>query len=174
MGVMLLWIIIIIFIIIFIVGSNLKKATKNENRQAQPQPNRPVPQPQNRTQQLNRTQPQSRLQKAQMNSQRSVGQGKQPDIVEHAKANNARFNEDTTLKDIESMHGHSEAEHKVSIEHSRNCQTLGKDNDNSVEAESQSIFGSVEDLIAMGYSGNLEFERDFLGEGLDMISNFQL
>ena len=39
MGVMLLWIIIIIFI----VGSNLKKATKNENRQAQPQPNRPVP-----------------------------------------------------------------------------------------------------------------------------------
>ena len=33
-------------------------------------------------------------------------------------------------------------------------------------------FGSVEDLIAMGYSGNLEFERDFLGEGLDMINNF--
>jgi hypothetical protein len=24
----------------------------------------------------------------------------------------------------------------------------------------------------MGYSGNLEFERDFLGEGLDMINNF--
>ena len=35
-----------------------------------------------------------------------------------------------------------------------------------------SMFGSVEDLIAMGYSGNLEFERDFLGEGLDMINNF--
>ena len=33
---------------------------------------------------------------------------------------------------------------------------------------SQSMFGSVEDLIAMGYSGNLEFERDFLGEGLDI------
>ena len=28
------------------------------------------------------------------------------------------------------------------------------------------------DQIAMGYSGNLEFERDFLGEGLDMINNF--
>ena len=41
-----------------------------------------------------------------------------------------------------------------------------------IEAETQSMFGSVEDLIAMGYSGNLEFERDFLGEGLDMINNF--
>ena len=92
----------------------------------------------------------------------------------HTSSGGMILNEDTTLKDIESMHGHSEAEHKVSIEHSRNCQTLGKDNDNSVEAEPQSIFGSVEDLIAMGYSGNLEFERDFLGEGLDMIGNFQL
>ena len=99
-------------------------------------------------------------------------QAQQPDIVQRAVANNARFEEDTTREAIEAMHGHSEAEHKVAMEHSRNCQTLGKDSNNSVEAESQSMFGSVEDLIAMGYSGNLEFERDFLGEGLDMINNF--
>ena len=36
------------------------------------------------------------------------------------------------------------------------------------------MFGSVEDLIAMGYSGNLEFERDYLGEGVDMINNFKI
>ena len=55
------------------------------------------------------------------------------------------------------------------------CQTLhtkAADGAKIIEAETQSMFGSVEDLIAMGYSGNLEFERDFLGEGLDMINNF--
>ena len=58
---------------------------------------------------------------------------------------------------------------------SRGWQTLhtkAADGAKIIEAETQSMFGSVEDLIAMGYSGNLEFERDFLGEGLDMINNF--
>lgn len=73
------------------------------------------------------------------------------------------------------MHGHSEAQQRMAQEHSRNCQTLhtkAADGAKIIEAETQSMFGSVEDLIAMGYSGNLEFERDFLGEGLDMINNF--
>lgn len=64
---------------------------------------------------------------------------------------------------------------RMTQEHSRNCQTLhtkAADGAKIIEAETQSMFGSVEDLIAMGYSGNLEFERDFLGEGLDMINNF--
>lgn len=64
---------------------------------------------------------------------------------------------------------------RLAQEHSRNCQTLhnkAADGAKIIEAETQSMFGSVEDLIAMGYSGNLEFERDFLGEGLDMINNF--
>lgn len=60
------------------------------------------------------------------------------------------------------MHGHSEAQQKLAQEHSRNCQTLhtkAADGAKIIEAETQSMFGSVEDLIAMGYSGNLEFER---------------
>lgn len=67
------------------------------------------------------------------------------------------------------------AQQRMAQEHSRNCQTLhtkAADGAKIIEAETQSMFGSVEDLIAMGYSGNLEFERDFLGEGLDMINNF--
>ena len=77
--------------------------------------------------------------------------------------------------ELETMHGHSEAQQRMTQEHSRNCQTLhtkAADGAKIIEAETQSMFGSVEDLIAMGYSGNLEFERDFLGEGLDMINNF--
>lgn len=98
-----------------------------------------------------------------------------PDIVQRAVKNNARFADDTTQKELEAMHGHSEAQQRMAQEHSRNCQTLhtkAADGAKIIEAETQSMFGSVEDLIAMGYSGNLEFERDFLVEGLDMINNF--
>lgn len=127
------------------------------------QPNKPRPQQPQRPQMQQRVQPQQRPQQS------------NPDIVQRAVKNNARFADDTTQKEIETMHGHSEAQQRLAQEHSRNCQTLhnkAADGAKIIEAETQSMFGSVEDLIAMGYSGNLEFERDFLGEGLDMINNF--
>lgn len=127
----------------------------NQTYQQKPQPQRP--QMQQRVQQQPRPQQSN------------------PDIVQRAVKNNARFADDTTQKELETMHGHSEAQQKMAQEHSRNCQTLhakAAEGAKVIEAETQSMFGSVEDLIAMGYSGNLEFERDFLGEGLDMINNF--
>ena len=122
-----------------------------------------------RAQQPQRPQMQQRVQPQQRPQQSN------PDIVQRAVKNNARFADDTTQKELEAMHGHSEAQQRMAQEHSRNCQTLhtkAADGAKIIEAETQSMFGSVEDLIAMGYSGNLEFERDFLGEGLDMINNF--
>lgn len=116
---------------------------------------------------------QQRAQQSQRPQQRP--QQSNPDIVQRAVKNNAHFADDTTQKELEAMHGHSEAQQRLAQEHSRNCQTLhnkAADGAKIIEAETQSMFGSVEDLIAMGYSGNLEFERDFLGEGLDMINNF--
>ena len=116
---------------------------------------------------------QQRAQQSQRPQQRP--QQSNPDIVQRAVKNNARFADDTTQKELEAMHGQSEAQQRLAQEHSRNCQTLhnkAADGAKIIEAETQSMFGSVEDLIAMGYSGNLEFERDFLGEGLDMINNF--
>lgn len=117
--------------------------------------------------------PQQQMQQRVQPQQRP--QQSNPDIVQRAVKNNARFADDTTQKELEAMHGHSEAQQRMAQEHSRNCQTLhtkAVDGAKIIEAETQSMFGSVEDLIAMGYSGNLEFERDFLGEGLDMINNF--
>lgn len=139
----------------------------NQTYQQKPQPQRP--QMQQRAQQPQRPQMQQRVQQQQRPQQSN------PDIVQRAVKNNARFADDTTQKEIEMMHGHSEAQQRIKQEHSRNCQTLhskAADGAKVIEAETQSMFGSVEDLIAMGYSGNLEFERDFLGEGLDMINNF--
>ncbi|WP_448754587.1 hypothetical protein [Agathobacter sp.] len=139
----------------------------NQTYQQKPQPQRP--QMQQRAQQPQRPQMQQRVQ-PQPRPQQS-----NPDIVQRAVKNNARFADDTTKKELEMMHGHSEAQQRIKQEHSRNCQTLhskAADGAKVIEAETQSMFGSVWDLIAMGYSGNLEFERDFLGEGLDMINNF--
>ena len=139
----------------------------NQTYQQKPQPQRP--QMQQRAQQPQRPQMQQRVQQQQRPQQSN------PDIVQRAMKNNARFADDTTQKELETMHGHSEAQQRIAQEHSRNCQTLhtkAADGAKIIEAETQSMFGSVEDLIAMGYSGNLEFERDFLGEGLDMINNF--
>lgn len=139
----------------------------NQTYQQKPQPQRP--QMQQRAQQPQRPQMQQRVQQQQRPQQSN------PDIVQRAMKNNARFADDTTQKELEMMHGHSEAQQRMAQEHSRNCQTLhskAADGAKVIEAETQSMFGSVWDLIAMGYSGNLEFERDFLGEGLDMINNF--
>lgn len=144
------------------------KSAGNKNTQ----PNKPRPQQkqmQQRAQQPQRPRMQQRVQPQQRPQQSN------PDIVQRAVKNNARFADDTTQKELEAMHGHSEAQQRMAQEHSRNCQTLhnkAADGAKIIEAETQSMFGSVEDLIAMGYSGNLEFERDFLGEGLDMINNF--
>lgn len=87
-----------------------------------------------------------------------------------AMANNARLAEDRALKEIEQMHGHKEKVEKQVVEHSRNCQTLVADTDTILASES--ILGSVDDLMVKGYSGNLQFERDFLAEAMDMLNSF--
>lgn len=95
-------------------------------------------------------------------------QAPQTDIVARAKANAGRLKEDVTMKEIEQEHGHSEKEAAISMEHSRNCQALKKAEEMEAAVENQ--LGSTEDLIVKGYSGNLSFDRDFLGEAMDMLS----
>lgn len=180
---------VIIWAIILGAVFYINKKSKNAGSK-NTQPNKPRPQQkqiqqiwnsmQNTVQSgmnaLNQTYQQKQQPQMQQRVQRQPRpQQSNPDIVQRAVKNNARFADDTTQKELEAMHGHSEAQQRMAQEHSRNCQTLhnkAADGAKIIEAETQSMFGSVEDLIAMGYSGNLEFERDFLGEGLDMINNF--
>ena len=156
------------------VQSGMNALNQTYQQKSQPQMQQRAQQPQ-RPQMQQRVQPQQRPQMQQRVQPQQRPQQSNPDIVQRAVKNNARFADDTTQKELEAMHGHSEAQQRLAQEHSRNCQTLhtkAADGAKIIEAETQSMFGSVEDLIAMGYSGNLEFERDFLGEGLDMINNF--
>ena len=105
----------------------------------------------------------SYVQKASSQAQKPAVQKKptQPPIVERAKQNTSAYVPDVTLETLEAEHQHSErvapAVH-VDLEHDID---LG-----------ESMLGSVEDLMAKGYDGNLCFDRDFVGEGLDMISRF--
>ena len=92
----------------------------------------------------------------------------QSSIVERAKANADRLKEDETLKEIERAHGHSEEEAHIEMDHSRRCQTLQEAEEMELAVENQ--LGTTEDLMIKGYSGNLSFERDFVGEAQDMLS----
>lgn len=95
---------------------------------------------------------------------------KNTSIVDRAKLNNAKLAEDETLKEIEELHGHKETHAPEKVQHDAACQTLKMDS-NAVCAE-ESLLGSIDDLMVKGYSGDLNFDRDFLGEAMDMIASF--
>lgn len=80
-------------------------------------------------------------------------------ILDRAKGNNAENAADVTLDTMEAEHKHSERVAPAVHHHPEDILP-------------ENLLGTVEDLMVKGYDGNLCFERDFLGEGLDMISNF--
>lgn len=100
----------------------------------------------------------------------AVNLQKNNSIVDRAKLNNAKLAEDETLKEIEVFHGHKETHASEKVQHDAACQAL-KHDDNAVLAE-ESLLGSIDDLMAKGYSGDLSFDRDFIGEAMDMIASF--
>jgi len=80
-------------------------------------------------------------------------------ILQRAMANADEDKVDVTLETMEAEHNHSE---RVSAAVHHHPEDIIPEN----------MLGKVEDLIVKGYDGNLCFERDFVGEGLDMISRF--
>jgi len=80
-------------------------------------------------------------------------------ILERAMANADEDKEDVTLNTMEAEHNHSE---RVSAAVHHHPEDVIPEN----------MLGSVEDLMVKGYDGNLCFERDFVGEAMDMISRF--
>ena len=157
MGVFLLWLVILCVII----GSNLsREKKKNQDRNL----NRPQQQ----------RMPQQKMPEWLKNSGvyrpgTDTVRKAQPDIVVRAKINNDHFNEDDTLAEIEKMHGHKENEPPIRIEHEAVCMTHAADADAAFPQES--IFGSAQDLIVKGYDGNMDFDRDFIAEAMEMINN---
>lgn len=99
-----------------------------------------------------------------------------PDIVQRAKANTKKYEADETLHELETEHKHSE---KVSSAEAAyvakdRAEHLKMHTEPAPRVEDENLLGSIEDLMVKGYDGNLSFERDFLGEAMDMINRFTL
>ena len=82
-------------------------------------------------------------------------------ILERAKANAEEDKEDITLRSLEESHGHSAKVAPAIHDHSEDIIS-----ENSVE--------KIQDLIVKGYEVDLCFERDFLGEAMDMVNRFSM
>lgn len=82
-------------------------------------------------------------------------------ILQRAKTNAAEDRVDETLRSLEGSHGHSA--HVAPAVH-QHPEDIIPDN----------LLENIEDLMIKGYEGNLCFERDFVSEGMDMISRFSL
>lgn len=200
MGGFLLWLVILCVIIGSNLSREKKKnQNRNLNRPQIPQQQRMAQQPQMPQQQRMPQQPQMAQQQQRMPQQPQMARQQpqmaqqqqkmpewlknsgvyrpgtdtvrkaQPDIVVRAKINNDHFNEDDTLAEIEKMHGHKENEPPIRIEHEAVCMTHAADADAAFPQES--IFGSAQDLIVKGYDGNMDFDRDFIAEAMEMINN---
>lgn len=136
------------------------------NRQAQPYRPQPSGRPvQNPWSQTNRGTAQSRPQKNQ-------------DILSRAKQN-VQENDEDLLKDADRMQ-HAAARGaadtpiltpsgKVAMQ---GIQPVGQQIGAGFD-EDCDIMQKLNDLMIMGYSGNLEFDRDFIAEGVDMLNSYQ-
>ena len=95
-------------------------------------------------------------------------------IVERAKQNVNKYAEDTTLEQLEKEHKHSERESKAEAAYvAKEREEHRKLHTEPIPlVEEESLLGSVQDLMIKGYDGNLSFERDFVGEAMDLLNSF--
>lgn len=99
---------------------------------------------------------------------------KPTNIVERAKQNANKYEEDTTLEQLEKEHKHSERESKAEAAYvAKEREEHRKLHTEPIPpVEEESLLGSVQDLMIKGYDGNLSFERDFVGEAMDLLNSF--
>ena len=66
----------------------------------------------------------------------------------------------------------------ILVRANRNTDTYAEDDlhepDCELHGDSESILGEIQDLMICGYSGNMEFERDFLGEATELLNSYQM
>ena len=107
--------------------------------------------------------------------QKATAKSAQPtNIVDRAKQNANKYAEDTTLEQLEKEHKHSERESKAEAAYvAKEREEHRKLHTEPIPpVEEESLLGSVQDLMIKGYDGNLSFERDFVGEAMDLLNSF--
>ncbi len=193
----LIWLIVVIWIIIRVAKNtkeNEKKKQAVERQPAQRQASRPNTQPGQRqasrpnTQSARRqtsrpyTQPAKQQKPQHTHGKHTNPQAaSQPSILQKAKENAARqFEDDTNPAKARTKLGQLPVgdeivKDKGLARHAHSEHTPGHETDlhnqqGVDDFDTYHLMDEVYDLIVMGYSGHLEYERDFVAEGQDMLS----
>lgn len=177
-----IWFVVVLYIVIRCVN-----ATKKKNRQTKPNVPRQQTQVNRRNNtQMNRSNPAQNTGKwsnpQQRAPQRSAARPAQENsILQKAKANASQQFDDDTLQargsaDLnrvplgdEIMKDKAKARH-IHSEHEGNHDVELSNQAGVDDFDTYHLIDEVNDLIVKGYSGNLEFERDFLAEATDMLN----
>ncbi len=114
-----------------------------------------------------------------MVQQTMMRQAANPDIVERAKNNTAKYQADTTKEQLELEHGHSESMKTTGAKEYAAARKEAHPHDaahvaKALDMQDGELLDTVENLMVKGFDGNLSFERDFVGEGMDMINSFSI
>ena len=151
-----------LIIIIAIVMKVVKKSEKSQKKQSRPQQYQQYQQRQNNANQQ-RPMSQSEL-KTRLQQKCGQKPAEKTDILTRAKQNAAEEDEDVIAHVM-----HDET-------HVTECKApeVRMDSVADFQVEESNILGHVNDLIVKGYSGDMEFERDFIAEGVEMLNRFTL
>lgn len=93
------------------------------------------------------------------------------DILSRAKEN-VRENESDTMQ--QELHTEVCREYREAAYKSADVAVHKALSDQCDTSEESDIIKKVNDLMITGYSGDLEFERDFIAEGVDMLNRFSI
>ena len=154
-------IVFLIFLAVMCAGI-ANRGKKNRQNQPSKMPQRPVQQRpmQQRPMQQRPMQPQPSVYAQQMQMSAYMQQKEEPyDILERA-ANNVR-----------EIQKEDEPPVIASIPADMHAQTQER---TPLPCEQSERMKKVEELIVTGYSGNLNFERDFVAEGIDMLNHYEI
>ena len=147
-------------------GQRQTYQTGTTNRQAQPyrpqQSGRPVqnpwPQAKNPAQASRAKANQDILSRAKQNVQENDEDLlKEADRMQHEAARGAADTPVLTPSEKVAMQGVKPVGQQIGADFDDDCDIMQK----------------LNDLMIMGYSGNLEFDRDFIAEGVDMLNSYQ-
>lgn len=168
-----IWIVVIVGIVKSFSGSDAKKTQSTQNSTQKTVQQNAYARP---TQQKRQMTAADRAKLDAYRQQKATAQpaAKQTNIVERAKQNVNKYAEDTTLEQLEKEHKHSERESKAEAAYvAKEREEHRKLHTEPIPlVEEESLLGSVQDLMIKGYDGNLSFERDFVGEAMDLLNSF--
>ena len=160
------WFIVLIFIISSVVKG--KKKPANRNRNAGTAQNRPTP-----PAQKPRTQPAAQPAKKQQNTYGSYKPPKPKTAAsptKYSEVKKAKASEQRAQQQAEQMSIFDQNE----IVAAAKANTREVELDNDRDAENQNLMEDVYEVMVKGPKNNIEFQRDFIAEGMDMLNSFNL